>query len=112
MKEQEYIPLGDLVDGDIYTLRSRNLRIGIYQADAKAFIGIRRKWGSRFLDQELHWDVGEPYGTARPIKLAQAGDPETQQLPAIQNLDADKRTRLFDRLSELQESLEPEPGRR
>jgi hypothetical protein len=56
----------DLIHGGIYTLRSRNLRIGVWNAERKSFVGIRTKFGSRFLDCETHWDAG---GTATPMDL-------------------------------------------
>ena len=32
------------------------------------FIGIRTKFGRRFLDVEIHWDLSERFGTARAVE--------------------------------------------
>ena len=49
----------------VYRLLSRNLLFGVFDGHTR-FIGIRTKFGRRFLDTEDHWDVGPPFGTARP----------------------------------------------
>lgn len=49
----------------IYKLISRNLSFGVFDGDT-IFIGIRTKFGRRFLDTENHWDIGPPFGTVRP----------------------------------------------
>ena len=50
----------------LYKLDSRNLSYGVYRASSRGFIGIRTKFGDRFLFEEYHWDTGEPHGTVRP----------------------------------------------
>ena len=49
----------------VYKLISRNLSFGVFDGKTR-FIGIRTKFGRRFLDTEDHWDTGHPFGTARP----------------------------------------------
>lgn len=49
----------------VYKLISRNLSFGVFDGKTR-FIGIRTKFGRRFLDTEDHWDTGPPFGTARP----------------------------------------------
>lgn len=58
------IPIYDLEHGRIYKLRSRNLVVGVWDEKAQGFIGLREKFGSRYLFTELHWDAHEFYGTA------------------------------------------------
>lgn len=58
-----YIPFADCKIGYIYTLRSRNLKLGVF-TQSGTFIGIRTKFESVFLDDELHYDRG---GTAKPL---------------------------------------------
>jgi hypothetical protein len=48
-------------------LISRNLDAGVYDAVQRGFIGIRTKFGSRFLDIEYHYDDDAERGTAHPI---------------------------------------------
>lgn len=57
------IALADCVERGLYRLHSRNLVLGVYVGDG-LFVGIREKFGSRYLDTELHPERG---GTARPI---------------------------------------------
>lgn len=61
-----YIPLEDCVDRAIYKINSRNLRIGVFRKESKGFIGIRNKFGERYLFQEFHYDTGAPFGTVTP----------------------------------------------
>jgi hypothetical protein len=49
----------------VYKLISRNLSFGVFDGKTR-FIGIRTKFGRRFLDIEDHWDIGPPFGIARP----------------------------------------------
>ena len=61
------IPFEELKIGTVYKLNSRNLALGVFTAD-KGFIGIRTKFGNRFLDQEYEWCTDDNYGTARAIE--------------------------------------------
>lgn len=58
------IPLEDLVVGAVYKLNSRNLNLGVF-TEHNSFIGIRTKFGNRFLDEELEYTTHKNYGTAR-----------------------------------------------
>ena len=61
------IPLIECKVGHAYKLRSRNLSRGVFNGQS-GFIGIREKFGSRFLFTEYHWDTGAPHGTAQPYE--------------------------------------------
>ncbi len=63
----DYIPLPLCQLGHVYSLHSRNLAIGVYDG-ANGFIGIREKFGQRYLFTEYHYDQGAPFGTVRPIR--------------------------------------------
>lgn len=66
------IPIDELVPRGIYRLYSRNLLVGVWNGKTDkwcGFVGIREKFGDRFLFSEYHWDTGAPYGTARPLEL-------------------------------------------
>ncbi len=68
-----YIKLPDCEHGAVYKIHSRNLSYGVFNKDANGFIGIRSKFGSRYLFTEYHWDTGEPFGTVKPIsKICEA----------------------------------------
>jgi len=58
------IPIKECIKGRVYKIRCRNLRYGVYNGDG-GFIGIRTKFGSRYLFTEYHWDTGAPFGTVR-----------------------------------------------
>jgi len=59
------ISLSECKKRRVYKLHSRNLSFGVFDGDT-GFIGIRTKFGSRFMDTEYHWDTGPPFGTAHP----------------------------------------------
>ena len=61
------IKLGELQRGTVYRLQSRNLACGVWNAK-DGFIGIRTKFGGRFLDMEIHWDLSETIGTAQALE--------------------------------------------
>jgi hypothetical protein len=71
-----YIPLTDCVDRRLYRIQSRNLTVGVYRADVRGFVGIRTKFGSRYLFTEYHWDTGEPFGTVKPVEDAGESVPD------------------------------------
>jgi hypothetical protein len=62
----EWIPLDQCEDGAVYKIQSRNLVVGVFSKAANGFIGIRTKFGSRFLFTEYHYDTGAPFGTVCP----------------------------------------------
>ena len=61
-KPEEGVPLADLEKGQAYEIKARNFSVGIW--DGKAFHGLRYKFGDYFIDQEIHWDLDNKYGTA------------------------------------------------
>lgn len=63
-KEIGRIPMEECIPRRIYWLNCRNLGLGVYDGE-EGFIGIRTKFGSRYLFTEYHWDQGPPYGTVR-----------------------------------------------
>ncbi|XZE17494.1 hypothetical protein SH449x_002768 [Pirellulaceae bacterium SH449] len=62
------ITIDKCIDGWLYRIYSRNLNLGVYREHDKGFVGIRQKFGHRFLFAEYHWDTGEPFGTANPLE--------------------------------------------
>lgn len=65
----EHIALDDCVARGVYRLHSRNLTLGVFDSTKGGFIGVREKFGDRYLFMEYHFDSGPPYGTARPLEL-------------------------------------------
>lgn len=63
MERNKDLPAVDqLIKGRLYKLHSRNLSFGIWNGET-GFIGIRTKFGSKFLFTEIHWDADSNYGT-------------------------------------------------
>ena len=62
------IKIEDCKHGWVYRLYSRNLKVGMFDANTKAFVGVRTKFGQKFLDREYHWDTGAPHGTCSPTE--------------------------------------------
>lgn len=85
------IPLiKDCIKGHIYRLKSRNLSFGVFNGK-DGFIGIREKFGDRFLDTEYHWDIGTPHGTVSDAIDTGTNIPEYIPLRCY-NLSTDERT--------------------
>lgn len=62
------IPLDECVDRGVYEIRSRNLAVGVFRKATGGFIGIREKFGSRYLFEEYHWE-SPAFATVRPVRL-------------------------------------------
>jgi hypothetical protein len=65
MDETNYIPLDQCINGHLYRIHSRNLTLGVFDGKT-GFIGIRVKFGFKYLFTEYHWDQRPPYGTVQP----------------------------------------------
>jgi hypothetical protein len=78
----------ELLHRRIYRLYSRNLRLGVWDGTAGGpgsqytggFIGIRTKFGNRFLDMEFHFEDGPPFGTAVAMEDTGVAVPESVPL--------------------------------
>lgn len=62
------ISKADCERGVVYRGEGRNFKLGIWNGER--FLGIRSKWGSRFIDSELHWEASPPHGTFKPEEAA------------------------------------------
>lgn len=91
---KNYIAMPDCVHGAIYKLHSRNLSYGAYDKEAQGFIGIRQKFGDRYLFTEYHWDTG---GRAKPKKLICGPD---SNMAITEN--SEKGAELFKKLDALE----------
>jgi hypothetical protein len=91
------IPLSECKQGVVYRLLSRNLVSGVFDGKT-GFIGIREKFGVRFLSTEYHWDTGPPYGTARPLGAIGEIDPSIPLEECLGSVDSNTgRPVAFDR---------------
>ena len=60
------IALSDCRENVCYRLRSRNLELGVFNGRG-GFIGIRTKFGSRYLFTEFHQESSATHGTVSPL---------------------------------------------
>lgn len=75
----DFIPVADLEHGRAYRIKSRNLRVGFWNADKDGFVGVREKFGDRYLFTEHQWR--ERGGTANALEALDvyAGDIPVQE---------------------------------
>jgi hypothetical protein len=64
----KYIPISECKDGYLYIIKARNARIGIFEETTNSFIIRRIKGKDIYLSKELHWDMDENFGTAKPFE--------------------------------------------
>jgi len=64
-----HIPLSECKHGYGYRIHSRNLSYGVFNAENNGFIGIRTKFGDRYLFTEYHRDIGGHCGTVHPLEI-------------------------------------------
>ncbi len=84
------VPIKDCIPGRVYRIRSRNLSFGVYDGK-EGFIGIRQKFGDRYLFTEYHWDQGEPFGTV--YSQLDLGIDVPDNIPLAESLETiDKKT--------------------
>jgi hypothetical protein len=87
-----FIPVEECKPGFLYKIASRNLAIGVFNPLDNGFIGIRTKFGHRYLFTEYHWDTGAPFGTVKPVEALEAC-PESMTL-------TEENEKLFDWIEE------------
>lgn len=92
--EEKTIPINECIHKGLYRINSRNLDYGICHKERSevCFIGIRTKFGERFLDSEIHYDE-ESKGTASPKELLKMYPFKTMEesiLRQVTQQDADK----------------------
>ncbi len=112
---QTYLSLEQCKVGHVYRVRSRNLRLAVYcdewewegaepgNHDDPRFVGIRRKFGSEFLDSEYHWDHGQfregkatgAFATCKPL----------EDLGPVGQRLSEGNESLFDELKRLENEL-------
>jgi hypothetical protein len=84
-----HLPVEVLKDRGVYRVVCRNFGLGVYNAKTHEFLGVRKKFGSRFVFGEYHWDTGMDgtgaYGTALPVRLLDVELPAG--IPAVEMLE-------------------------
>ena len=64
VSEKKMIPIDECKKNYVYKVMARNFQVAIFDGIG-GFIGIRRKFGDRYLAVEYHWDLK---GTVHPIE--------------------------------------------
>lgn len=59
LDREKRIKIEDLKDRWLYQVRARSFQIAVWDAKEQHFVGIRTKFGNRYLDSENHWDAKE-----------------------------------------------------
>lgn len=104
---EEQLPLQEnLENRRVYVIRSRNLSVGVWHAEAHGFIGVRRKFDSEYLFTEYHWDHDPHVGTVRAAKPTDTLVPE--EIPLAERLGS--RCENHDRLVEWRRNEPPIPA--
>jgi hypothetical protein len=65
---EQYLKVEDLKEGYTYRIHARNATVGIWTPEHQGFLIKRDKFGVRYLFTEIHWDLSEDFGTAKPVK--------------------------------------------
>ena len=97
---EEYIPLDRCKKGFLYRIRSRNLAIGVFNGET-GFIGLRTKFGCRYIFTEYHWDTGHPYGTVCPTEELRELPSHIEPIEVLGSIAMDTNLALFKWLDEM-----------
>jgi hypothetical protein len=92
--EEKTISIDECIHKGLYRINSRNLDYGICNklGNEVCFMGIRTKFGERFLDSEIHYDE-KSKGTASPkefLKMYPFENMEDSILRQVTQQDVDK----------------------
>lgn len=104
----DYLHIDRMRPGMAYTLWARNAYVGVWLPEEKGFLISHYKvYPTPFLSVEYHWDVGEPLGTAKPLRpLVKCPLP----LPFWSDYRDDLSSELCGWLDTLEEHNPPLPG--
>jgi len=71
-EESGRVPIAECVLRRLYKVKARSLdgEFAVYDGQ-EGFVGLRVKFGAKFLSREFHWDQGPPFGTV--FKLEDTG---------------------------------------
>ena len=66
LARHDYMHFEECKEGYTYEVDGRNFTYAIFYKGV--FYGIRHKFGDTFIDNEIHWDKDDHYGTVKPLK--------------------------------------------
>jgi hypothetical protein len=93
------IPVNELEVGRIYLLDCRNLYFGVYAGEG-IFVGVREKFGDRFLDREYHYDTSRQFGTVEGM------EPTNYTFECPDSIEDLNHKDLFEFLEDLKNKIE------
>ena len=76
----DYIKVEELREGGLYRISARNASHGIWSEKASGFYISRHKFGTNYLFVEIHWDLSDGFGTAKPLEWLFQAPFETSEL--------------------------------
>jgi hypothetical protein len=78
MKKENYMKVNHLKDGWLYRIIARNARFGIWRESTGEFLISRFKFHDNYIFPEIHWDLSDSFGTAKPLEEIEKSpfDPE------------------------------------
>ena len=68
----DYLKVEDLKEGYLYRIMARNADYGVWFASEDGFVIRRLKFNDVFTFTELHWDLSDHFGTAKPLMELEA----------------------------------------
>jgi hypothetical protein len=98
MTLEKYLKSDECQAGHFYRGAGRNFSIGLCvtgKDGEKRFKGIRSKWGTEYVDSEIHFDDDNKHGTFKPIE-------DLNELFPIGSLPSDHNECLFIKLKMLE----------
>jgi hypothetical protein len=97
MRRADTLPnIEDMVVRRVYAIRSRNLSVGVWNGKSgknAGFIGIRTKFGDRYLFTEYHYDACASFGTvgdARDLGIDVPKDIELRESTPTKDRETDR----------------------
>ena len=64
----DYLKVEELRPYYTYKIKARNGQVGIWRPDKGEFMISRIKFGANFTFGEIHWDLDQYFGTAKPLE--------------------------------------------
>lgn len=105
----DYLGIEQMQPGMAYSIWARNAYVGIWLPDDRGFLISRYKFSPPpYLFVEYHWDKGEPFGTAKPLRLLEMCP--LSMPPETEYLDGQQSAAMCSWLDDLESRYPPIPG--
>lgn len=64
----DYLQVEELKPFYLYTIKARNGTVGVWRPEKGEFVLSRFKFGENYTFGEVHWDLSDHFGTAKPLE--------------------------------------------